>query len=77
MTLQAQRELAAAQHGVDLHMHHNKGAADEGEDGDRKQPRQAPPAPLPGAVVKPIAQLPGRAADGEAFTQAEDEAVTS
>ncbi len=76
MTLQAQRELAAAEHGVALHMHHTKGAADDEEEGDRGQPQHTA-APLPGAVAKPIAQLPGRAADGEAFTQAENETVTS
>jgi len=76
MTLQAQRELAAAAHGVDLHKHHNKGADETGEEA---------PAPLPGATVKPIAQLPGRAANGQAMSQqsnedmanAEDETVTS
>ena len=60
MTLQAQRELAAAASGVDLHKHHNPQQKDD--KGNPKQKRIAGPA-------KPIAQLPGRAADGQAFTQ--------
>ena len=65
MTLQAQRELAAAASGVDLHKHHNPQKKDD-DTGGRNQPRHAGPA-------KPIAQLPGRAADGEAFTQSDEE----
>jgi hypothetical protein len=64
MTLQAQRELAAAASGVDLHKHHNPQPKDD--KGNPKQKRLAGPA-------KPIAQLPGRAADGQAFTQSNEE----
>lgn len=70
MTLQAQRELAAIDAGKDLHKHHNSGAKGNEDKGGRNQPRHSGPA-------KPLAQLPGRAADGEAFTQAEDDTVTA
>lgn len=70
MTLQAQRELAAADKGVALHMHHNKGADDAEDDIiTRGQPRHSSPSVPASGPAKPIAQLPGRAADGEAFTQ--------
>lgn len=78
MTLQAQRELAAIDHSVDLHKHHNKGANGEDKGGKRAQPRhKGPSLPSPSGPAKPIAQLPGRAANGQAFTQAEDNTVTS
>ncbi len=72
MTLQAQRELAAAENGVSLHMHHNRGDKDDkGEGGTKRQPRHKK-SPIAGPA-KPIAQLPGRAANGHAFTQGDGE----
>lgn len=62
MTLQAQRELNAADHAVDLHKHHNPPP----EPGQRKtQPKHI----IPTNPAKPLAQVPGRAPNGEAFEQ--------
>lgn len=66
MTLQAQRELNAVDNAVAMH--------DKGR--DREAAAQNPPksqpkhqAKKPTSVVKPLANPPGRAKDGEAFSQ--------
>lgn len=62
MTLQAQRELNAADHAVDLHKHHNPPP----EPGvNKNQPKHI----IPVSPAKPLAQTPGRAANGKAFDQ--------
>ncbi len=62
MTLQAQRELNAADNAVDLHKHHNPAP----EPGVRKtQPKHI----IPTSPARPLAQTPGRAANGKAFEQ--------
>ena len=55
MTLQAQRELNAADTAVELHKHHN--------------PQPRPPLAQPPRGARPPVQAPGRAANGHAFDQ--------
>lgn len=62
MTLQAQRELNAADHAVDLHKHHNP-APEPGV--SRSQPKHI----IPKSPARPLAQVPGRAKNGQAFEQ--------
>ena len=62
MTLQAQRDLNAADNAVDLHKHHNPPPSDKG---NRKQPGYLNPK----TAAKPLAQTPGRAPNGKAFEQ--------
>lgn len=68
MTLQAQRELNAADNAIDLHKHHNAGAKTE-QPGAKKQPQHQPKKPT--SVAKPLANPPGRAKNGGAFSQVE------
>jgi hypothetical protein len=62
MTLQAQRDLNAADNAVDLHKHHNPSPVDGSS---KKQPTHI----IPSNAAKPLAQTPGRAPNGRAFEQ--------
>ncbi len=63
MTLQAQRDLNAADNAVELHKHHNPQQTGP-------NPKQAPRKPQPSrSAAKPLAQVPGRAANGKSFEQ--------
>ena len=62
MTLQAQRDLNAADNAVDLHKHHNPSPTDAPS---RKQPEHLNPR----TAAKPLAQTPGRAPNGRGFAQ--------
>lgn len=68
MTLQAQRELNAADNAVNMHTKDRDRAAQQGN-GPKKQPPHQPKRPT--SVMKPLANPPGRAANGEAFSQSE------
>lgn len=63
MTLQAQRELNAADNAVDLHKHHNPPPNND-------QPGRVQKPQPKKQIAKPLAQLPGRAPNGKAFEQA-------
>lgn len=65
MTLQAQRELNAADNAVDLHKHHNPQPS---EAPGKPQPKHKPSKPT--SVAKPLAQAPGRAPNDKSFEQA-------
>lgn len=66
MTLQAQRELNAADNAVNMHTKSQDRAA-AGQKPPKTQPQHKPKAPT--SVMKPLANPPGRAKNGEAFSQ--------
>lgn len=65
MTLQAQRDLNAADNAVDLHKHHNPQPDNTVGNGVKRQPSHTNPR----TVAKPLAQTPGRAPNGRGFSQ--------
>lgn len=65
MTLQAQERLNAVDHAVDLHKHGREMDAQAGAPGSKKQPKHI----IAKDPARPLAQAPGRAPAGKAFSQ--------